>query len=247
MKELLFYDLKESAGVSPSLAKQVCREIGRRIVAGTLPEGSLVEDEARLAGRYGVSRSVIRESMKVLADKGLLEIRRGIGTRVRRRASWSMLDNDVLAWHLSTDIKPAFLRQLMDIRRMIEPEAAAWAADCGSGGDHAAIEAALNRMNDSRESVEQFVVADAMFHRSILRAARNEILLAMEGVIFSALLGSIRLTNADPSDNETSIQLHRHVLDAIASRDADAARRKMTSLLDDTRERLKAAGGYETE
>ena len=241
MNELLFYDLKDSAGVSPSLAKQVCREIGRRIVAGTIPEGGAVEDEGRLAERFGVSRPVIREAAKLLASKGLLEVRRGIGTRVRRRASWSLLDDDVLAWHLSVETKPEFLRQLMDIRRTIEPEAAAWAADRGSEEEHGEIRSALESMCESERSVEQFVIADALFHRSILRAAGNEILLSMEGVIFSALLSSISVTNADPRDNAESIPFHGDVFSAIAARDADTARANMKRLLDDTRERLSSA------
>ena len=241
MNEFLFYDLKDSAGVSPSLAKQVCRELGLRIVAGNIPEGGVVEDEGRLAERFGVSRPVIREAVKLLAGKGLLEVRRGIGTRVRRRASWSLLDDDVLAWHLSVETKPEFLRQLMDIRRMIEPEAAAWAAERGSEEEHDEIRTALARMCEAERSVEQFVVADALFHRSILRAARNEILLSMEGVIFSALLSSIRVTNADPRDNAESIPFHGDVLAAISARDADAARAGMQRLLSDTHERLSSA------
>lgn len=241
MNELLFYDLKDTAGVSPSLAKQVCRELGRRVVAGTMPEGSLIEDESRLAERYGVSRAVIREATKLLSGKGMLEVRRGIGTRVRRRASWSLLDDDVLAWHLSVETKPEFLRQLMDIRFMIEPEASAWAARHGSSEEHAEIRSAQERMAEVTGSVEEFVVADALFHRSILRAAGNEILLSMEGVIFSALLGSIRLTNAATHDNEKSIPFHRAVMVAIETRDDDAARTGMKLLLDDTHARLSSA------
>ena len=168
-------------------------------------------------------------------------MRRGIGTRVRRRASWSLLDDDVLAWHLSVDTKPEFLRQLMDIRRTIEPEAAAWAADCGSEEEHGEIRSAFARMCEAERSVEQFVVADALFHRSIFRAARNEILLSMEGVIFSALLSSIKVTNTDPRDNAKSIPFHGEVLDAIVARDGDTARAGMKRLLNDTHERLSSA------
>lgn len=237
MSELLFYDLKDSAGVSPSLATQVCREIGRRIVAGHYRENELIDDETRLCSRFGVSKSVVREAVKLLVGKGLLEVRRGSGTRVRRRAAWNLLDDDVLAWHQGVEPRPDFLRQLMDVRQVIEPNAAAWAAEFASDAQIADIQAAQKKM-EVADTIEDFVVADALFHRSILRAANNEVLMAMEGVIFSALLSSIRITNADPRENERSIPLHRQVLDAIEARDGARARAAMTEHLGDTHSRL---------
>ena len=241
MNELLYYDLKNSGGVSPSLATHICRELGRRIVAGYLREGEQIDDETRLSRRYAVSKSVVREAVKLLVGKGLLEVRRGSGTRVRRRSSWALLDDDVLAWHLSVDPHPEFLRQLMDVRRLIEPKAAAWAAESGSDGEIDEIALAQSRMEADPRSIEEFVVADAQFHRAILHAANNEILRSMEGVIFSALLSSIRLTNSDPRENETSVPFHRKVLEAIRSRDAPLAEQMMSNHLDDTTERLAAA------
>ncbi len=241
MSELLYYDLKDTVGVSPSLATHVCREIGRRIVGAVYREGELIDDENRLSERFGVSKSVIREAVKLLVGKGLLEVRRGSGTRVRRRASWNLLDDDVLAWHLSADPRPDFLRQLMDIRRVIEPSAAAWAAQFGNDEAHREIETAQERMEQDKQSIEDFVLADAMFHRAILRAANNEILLSMEGVIFSALLSSIRLTNSDPRENAGSIPFHRAVLNAIKARDHALAEAEMKAHLGDTAERLENA------
>lgn len=241
MNELLYYDLKETCGVAPGLATQVSRELGRRIIGGHYREDALIEDETRLANRFGVSKSVIRESVKMLVGKGLLEVRRGNGTRVRRRASWVLLDDDVLAWHLSVEPKPEFLRQLMEIRHMMEPKAAAWAAKDGTTEKHAEIEAAQVRMEEGAQSIEDFVLADAMFHRAILRAANNQILLSMEGVIFSALLSSIRLTNSDPRENTVSIPFHREVVNAIKARDSNLAEAAMNAHLLNTSERLEHA------
>ena len=86
MNEMSYYDLKQVSGLVPSLSTQVARELGRRIVSGAYTPEALIEDEAALAGRYHVSRSVIRDAVKILVGKGLLEVRRGIGTRVRSRA-----------------------------------------------------------------------------------------------------------------------------------------------------------------
>ena len=240
MSELLFYDLKDSAGVVPSLSTQICRELGRRIVAGHLREGELIDDETRLSERFGVSKPVIREAVKLLVGKGMLEVRRGHGTRVRRRASWALLDDDVLAWHQAIEPRSDFLRQLMDVRQVIEPKAAAWGARTATEPQVDAIRLAHAKMK-AAPSVQDFVVADALFHRSVLRAANNEVLMAMEGVIFSSLLSSIRLTNTDPRENKRSIPLHAAVLNAIEARDANAAEAAMNEHLSDTRTRLAGA------
>ena len=106
MNELLYYDLKDANGVAPGLAMQVSREFGRRIVGGHYREDALIEDETKFCKRFGVSKSVIREAVKMLVGKGLLEVRRRSGTRIRRRASWALMDDDVLAWYQSTPNLP---------------------------------------------------------------------------------------------------------------------------------------------
>ena len=238
MNELLYYDLKETSGLTHSLSAQVSRELGRRIVSGQYRPGDLLEDEASLATRYQVSRSVVRDAVKVLVGKGLLEVRRGIGTRVRDRSNWGLLDDDVLAWHQTFPPNPEMLRQLMDIRRVIEPKAARWAAESGSEEDHAAILAAQNNMEQEKGSIEDYIIADAHFHRSILRATGNDFLRAMEGVIFTALLNSIRLTNKDPRENAASIPFHRAITDAVLDRDGQGAEIRMEEHLADARQRL---------
>ena len=238
MNEMMFYDLRESSGLTYSLSSQIARELGRRIVAGSYGPGDLIEDEGALAERYQVSRSVIRDASKILVGKGLLEVRRGIGSRVRERSHWGLLDDDVLAWHQSAPPSGEFLRQLMDLRLIIEPKAARWAAERGSEEDVTRIAMAQERMEQEKGSREDFIVADALFHRSILRATSNELLCTMEGMIFSALLSSIRLTNSDPRDNEKSIPFHRAVTDAITARNVEDSERLMEELLADANQRL---------
>lgn len=238
MNEMVFYNLKQSNGLTHSLADQVAREIGRKIVASAYGPGDLIEDEITLTERYGVSRSVVRDAVKILVGKNLLEVRRGVGTRVRGRHSWGLLDDDVLAWHLSAPVRPDFLRHLMDIRIVIEPEAARWAAMSGSDEAIEEILKAQDNMEQEKGSLEDFVVCDALFHRAILRASNNEILRAMEGVIFSALLTSIKLTNTNTQKNEASLPFHRDVADAIMEREADKAAQLMKKLLVDTQTRL---------
>ncbi|WP_017446801.1 FadR/GntR family transcriptional regulator [Gayadomonas joobiniege] len=239
MSELLYYDLKQATKMTPSLPVQVARELGRRIVAGTFEPGSLIDDENKLAERYQVSRVVVRDAVKILVGKGLLDVRRGIGTKVRSRDQWVLWDDDVLAWHITAPPNPSFLHQLMEIRLAFEPKAARWAAERASEKDIMEIEAACLKMEAEKSSVEKFIVADAHFHRAVLRAAHNEFLTAMEGVIYSALLVSVKITNQDPRENDESIGFHREVYQAIAEKDGKKAETLTENLLKDAAKRLE--------
>ena len=240
MSELVYYDLKQTANITPSMPQQLARELGRRIIAGSIESGTLLDDENALAERYEVSRVVVRDAVKILVGKGLLDVRRGIGTRVRPRDRWVLLDDDVLAWHLSAPPSASFLAQLMEIRLAIEPKASRWAAERATPEDVQAIADALKGMEDATGSSESFIIADALFHKAILKAARNEFLSGLEGVIYSALLVSVRITNKDPRDNGASIPFHRDVFNAIANHDGDLAEELTQKLLSDASLRLKS-------
>lgn len=239
MSESIYYNMKEVSALAPSLAAQVARDMGRRIVSRAYAPGDLVDDERMLAEHYQVSRSVVRDAVKILVGKGLLEVRRGIGTKVRSRAHWGLLDDDVLAWYQSAPPDRDVLRQLVEIRRAIEPRASRWAAERATEEQLGRIEAAVDRMAAEKGAIENFVVADAQFHRSVIRAANNEFVAAMEGVIFSALLSSIRLTNRDPRENEDSVPFHREVFLAIRDRKGSKAEQVMEHLLSDANRRLE--------
>lgn len=238
MSENLFYELQGKPTIKASYSAQIARELGRKIISGVLGEGTLIPDEGALSAEYDVSRTVIRDAVKMLSAKGLLEVRRGSGTRVRFRSSWDLLDDDVLAWHQSVPPNPQFLRQLLELRLMIEPSGARFAALRGSEAAHRDIENAMADMESEQGETDRFVLADATFHRSILRAAQNELLRPMEGVIHSALLISIRLTNTDPRENKASLPFHREVCEAILARDGEKAEEKIRFLLTDAQDRL---------
>ncbi|MCM2678518.1 FadR/GntR family transcriptional regulator [Echinimonas agarilytica] len=239
MSELVYYDLKRSAKMTPSLSVQVARELGRRIVAGSFEPGSLIDDENALAERFQVSRVVVRDAVKILVGKGLLDVRRGIGTKVRPRNEWILLDDDVLAWHITATPRAEFINQLMDIRLAFEPKAARWAAERATEEDVKEIDEACKRMEEETGSIEKFIVADALFHKAMLRAAHNEFLNAMEGVIYSALLVSVRITNQDPRKNSHSVEFHREVYEAVASGNGEQAEKLTEKLLYDAIRRLK--------
>lgn len=238
MSELVYYDLKDTPNVRLNLPSQMAREMGRRIVAGTFQPGEMIDDENSLAERYSVSRVVVREAVKILVEKGMLSVRRGIGTQVRTRNNWKLLDDDVMAWHLSAPPRKEFLAQLAEIRLAVEPKAARWAAERATDEEIAGIQAACDRMAEEQGSAERFIVADALFHKAILHAAHNEFLAAIEGVTYSALLISVRITNKDPRDNGASIPFHRDVANAIEKRDGIRAEKLTAKLLEDAVRRL---------
>lgn len=240
MHELMYYDLKDKSGLTLSLSSQVAGEIGRHIVTGRYTPGSMVEDEGALSERFQVSRTVVRDAVKILVGKGLLEVRRGIGTRVKPRKDWGLLDDDILAWQLSAPTEATTLLQLIEVRQIIEPRAARWAAGRASEEEIDDIQAACDSMKAEIDAPEKFVIADAHFHRSILHAAHNEFLSALEGVIYSALLSSIRLTNPDKEANAKSISFHCDVFDAIKLKNGEEAEAKMELLLEDASKRIKA-------
>ncbi|MGI9407324.1 MAG: FadR/GntR family transcriptional regulator, partial [Hyphomicrobiaceae bacterium] len=151
---------------------------------------------------------------------------------------WGLLDDDVLAWSQSAPPDPGMLRKLMEVRQIFEPKAARWAAERGSDEAREAIRASLMDMEQQTDTAESFVTADAKFHQSILHATENEFLMALEGVIFTALLSSIRLTNTDPRDNIKSVPFHREVYEAIEGRDGAQAETAMETLLADADSRL---------
>ncbi len=238
MIETTYYDLKQKTGLSSSMASEVARQLGRKIVSKSYHPGSLIEDEAALAQQYKVSRSVVRDAVKMLVGKGLLEVRRGIGTRVKPRQMWGLFDDDVLAWSQAAPPDPVSLRKLLEIRQVFEPWAARWAAERGSPDNLAEIQQAMISMESNEGSVDGFVKADAHFHRVILKATDNEFFIALEGLVFAGLLSILKVANERPSGNAASVRLHQAVCEAIQARDGALAEAKMRTLLEETDLRL---------
>ena len=219
---------------SRALHGQVAHNIGRRIVEGTIPEGALLPREAELATQFGVSRQAIREALKVLAAKGLVASRRRTGTHVQPRSSWNLLDPDVLAWHPPERIPPDFLKDLVELRRLIEPAAAERAATRASPADIAAIGTALEAMRAAVDDRAAFIEADMEFH-ALVSAASGNVLFDRLSAMYAPLLGASfslqgRIRTRDMVESDT-LPRHTAVFEAIAARDPDAARQAMEALL----------------
>lgn len=213
-----------------NLFAHVVEEIGSRIVRGTYKPGTVLPIEEELCRAFGASRSVVREAVKSLAAKGLVATRTRTGTRVLAPTHWNLLDLDVLGWRYGAMPRMQFFRELFDLRRMIEPATAALAAERATKADIAVLEQAVTEMATASGDAE--IEADLRFHRGILAAAHNELVVQLGGVIGVGLLTSFRIA---PQSFDVFLPLHQRLFEAIRDRKPDAARQAMDELLAETR------------
>ncbi|CAM8638888.1 FadR Transcriptional regulators [Comamonadaceae bacterium] len=219
---------------------QVVQELGRRVVGGHYPADKVLPNEELLCQELTVSRTALREAVKVLAAKGLLEARPRIGTRVRTKDQWNLLDPDILAWRCATGVDADFLRHLTELREIIEPSAAALAATSRSPEQLEAIAQALRTM-ETATSIAQWVQADLEFHTAVLKATNNPLLMPLAAIIGSALESLLGVT-ARTSDNfKQALPDHQKVFDAIRLQEPQNALHRMAGMLSDTRSLIRTA------
>lgn len=221
-----------TGGRRRNLHKFLANSLGREIVSGVYKPGEQLPTELDLRDRLAVSRTALREAYRVLAAKGLIASRPNVGTRVRPRQDWNLLDPDVLGWLLEVAPTIEFITDLFDLRQMIEPEAAARAASLGGSTALARIADAYADMERFKDGAGDLVKADLRFHQAILAATGNALVGALGGLIHIALVGSFKLSwdGAARMSGQRLLQ-HRAVLDAIRERQPDAARARMGELL----------------
>jgi DNA-binding FadR family transcriptional regulator len=232
---------RRSALSLDSAHASVAEAIGRRIMAGEFPAGTILPNEGAWGAEYGVSRSVVREAIKILAAKGLLTSRPRIGTRVEPRAWWNLLDHDVLDWYTDLPSDTRFLMSLQQFRRMFEPEAAALAAARRSAGEMDEIARACAAMGRAPDLAARGV-ADVQFHLAILRASGNELLLPLGVLIESTLRKVFVRINAAAGDLLHAQELHEAICAEIARQAPDAARAAVHHLLDNSDATIRRFG-----
>lgn len=202
------------------------------IIAGRAAEGSKLAGDVELVRRFGVSRPVLRESVKTLVAKGLLTTKARVGTVVRERAAWNMFDADLLAWHLQAGIDRRFLGDLAEIRLAVEPHAAALAAERRSEADLAAMRAGLAAMEREPSDSVAFAEADLALHLAVANASGNPFMRSVGSVIDVALRASFLLSApVEEREREIAIVAHRRIVDAVAARDAVAAAEAMRAVI----------------
>lgn len=221
-----------------NLHVQVVHELGRLIVGGELAPGAGLPREELLAERMQVSRTALREAMKVLSAKGLIESRQKTGTRVRDTLHWNQLDADVLAWRCASMPTDDFVEKLAEMREVIEPAAAAAAARRRNSEQLARIEAAYAAMAASNDR-EEWSVADLAFHEAVLHATHNELMISLFAVIETALGSYLALSAHKANDFKYSLPHHKKVLDAIRRRQPEVAREAMQKTVADSRSNIR--------
>jgi GntR family galactonate operon transcriptional repressor len=233
------------------LKDQIVEEIGSQIIEGRIQPSELLPSESALLTRFNVSRTVLREAITVLSSKGLIEARAKRGTIVRPRLEWNQLDPAIIGWSgasqgdICTDEVANRIDQLIEVRHIIEPAAAALAARRGTEEDFARMTTAYEAMESAGTDVETFMKADLAFHIACLRAAHNDFLIPIAHAIRTAMTTSLRITNRNPEENhKVSLPLHRAILDAVLARDAEAAVAAMAQHLDDTKRRRDKSGRH---
>lgn len=200
------------------------RRFGRDIASGTYESGSALPSEAELCERFGASRNVMREVVKVLATKRLIDAQQYRGLFVMPRENWNYLDADVLEWALEPGDNPQLISSLIEVRRLIEPTISRWAAERATAVDLVAIEAALNAMVESQHDRAKFMEADIRFHRAVVLATHNVVIQQLSDAI-SALQRAI-FDHTFLSDAESmlgTIEQHARLAETIRMRNPAAA------------------------
>lgn len=208
---------------SQSLTQQIVNELGLTIVQGKYSAENPFPIEADLCAQFGVSRSVLREAVKMLTSKGLLRARPRQGTWVQPEQSWNLLDPDVLRWLLDRNFSIELLSEFTEIRLAVEPQAAAFAATRATPDQKQAITDALARMQAAERGDDDALSSDIAFHVAVLEASGNRFFSQLKDLVETALRISIRLTNQYKGVALASVEDHKKVLDAILAGDSEAA------------------------
>jgi DNA-binding FadR family transcriptional regulator len=212
---------------SERLHSRIVRTLARQVLlAEQNPERLSFPKEDVLSRQLGVSRTVLRESMKVLVDKGMVEMKPRAGTRARPRSQWRLLDPDILAWQAEFQPSPELLRNLCEVRLAVEPTAASFAAVRATDGEIQAIAHCLDdRLPTGGHTVEELIDLDLDFHSAVVAGSHNPLLMQLS----ASIRNPIRIVSACVARFASSLELnmdgHRRLLEALQHHDPMAARR----------------------
>ena len=233
------------SSIARSVHSQVADQLGASIVRGDIVPGAALPSEMQICEMLDVSRTVVREAIRTLTGKGLVESRAKSGTRVRPPEQWNQLDPDVLRWRLVASDVDANLAKLFQLRYAVEPTASALAAAHATAEDIARIRAGYDGMAAAGDD-ESFVVADLAFHEAIYFATHNEFYWPIAQMLKLTLRQSF--TIASWGDHRPrALAEHKAILDAIAARDGEGARAATDLLLRHSADDLDRISGKGVE
>lgn len=183
--------------------------------------------EADLCQQLGVSRTVLRESMKVLADKGMVEMKRRAGTRSRPRSEWHLLDPDILGWQAEAHPDAQFLRDLCEVRLAIEPTAAGYAAVRATQQEIEAIQGLLDAREAKTASskADDIIQLDLSFHTAVVAASHNPLLEQLTSIIREPFRTALACTSRFRSTVELGLDAHHALVECLRRREPLGARR----------------------
>jgi len=220
---------RDSAAIARNVHSQVADRIGALVVRGDIAPGEPLPAELKICEMLNVSRTVVREAIRTLTAKGLVESRPKSGTRVRPREEWNQLDVDVLRWQLEHSDTDSYLAKIFELRNAMEPVAAALAAKAATPADRTDLRAAWEAMVAAKDN-DAFVVADIAFHKRLYIASRNEFFWPVAQMFEITLRESFRLA-ALGDHRPRAYEEHREVMEAIESGDSERAREATWVLL----------------
>ncbi len=227
-------DRRKSGKVSKAnLHARIERAIGERILGGEFSPGAALPNEAAWGKTYGASRTAVREAIKSLTAKGLIQSRPKIGSRVEPRSRWNMLDRDVFSWHRTVMDRKGFLTSTQEARRLVEPGIADLAARKHSPPQLERLVIAFRAMS-SAKTMTEMVSSDVEFHEALLACANNELLMPFGIIIEQALSTLFDYTTQRNPHYQRALKLHESIVRAVAAADGPAARDAMLALLKDT-------------
>jgi len=210
----------------------VIDEIGKRIVSGEFAAGTALPGEMQLCELLGISRTALREALRVLSSKGLVKAKQKVGTRVCSAERWNYLDADILSWQLATDDSGQLIEELYELRHLIEPMAASLAACNARAADIKVLREAYQQMLAAGDDGEKIAAPDVLFHQAIIAASGNRLFSALARVVGAALAVNFDFVREAPRGHAFLMPAHKQVLDAIENRDSSAARLAMQKLIE---------------
>ncbi|MBN9245310.1 MAG: FadR family transcriptional regulator [Mesorhizobium sp.] len=217
----------------PRVMPDVTRAIASDIFSGRYQSGQSLPTENELGVEHGVSRTVIREALKVLAAKGLVLSRPRIGTVVCEQDSWNIIDPQVLAWHAPHMLDDKLFDAILETRRAIEPLVTELASKRATLREIADLEAAWQGMAGAGEDVTAFSRSDIAFHQILYAASHNPIFRQIGNLIDTALKFTLEATATISRDRRAeAIEAHREVVEALRMRDEQAAGKAANHILD---------------
>jgi len=226
---------KKGSASTPSQGQRIhgklAHDLGVAIVTGIHKPGDVLPGEIEYSHQLQVSRTAYREAIRILSAKGLVSSRPKAGTTINEQARWHVLDPEVLAWTFEAEPSEAFVRDLFELRRMVEPAAAELAARRRQGADLARMGHALEEMEHYGLAVPEGRAADQAFHHALLQSARNVPLLALSSSIEAAVTWTTIFKQRKRRLPRDPLPDHHAVYDAIVEGDPVKARQAMSELL----------------